>query len=79
MLDLLRIKFAEAHLAELLLATGEATLVEGNTWHDNDWGACTCEGCQAEPKHNLLGQLLMQVRSELRQGASQSTAEADGE
>jgi hypothetical protein len=44
-----------------LLATGYATLIEGNTWGDRYWGVFKGEG------HNHLGKLIMQVRSELRQ------------
>lgn len=73
MLTLLRIKFttfADAPmLAEKLLATGDAELVEGNWWHDTFWGVCTGK-CKRGPHNphgeNHLGQLLMQVRAELR-------------
>ncbi len=39
---LLRRKFAEPNLRQLLLETGRAELVEGNTWHDKTWGRCFC-------------------------------------
>lgn len=61
MLDLLRLKFKTATLAALLLMTGNAQLVEGNTWHDHYWGVCNGRG------KNRLGELLMQVRSEIHQ------------
>lgn len=54
--------------AALLLATGDRPLVEGNGWHDNFWGECTCPGCADRPKHNWLGRLLEERRAEL-QGA----------
>lgn len=66
MLDIVRAKFAQhPDLAEKLLATGDAELVEGNTWHDRYWGvdAATGEG------RNQLGKTLMQVRDELRKSA----------
>ena len=64
MLDLLRRKFRQPDLRKMLLDTGDQKLVEGNGWHDNFWGKCICAKC---PKgKNVLGQLLMQVRSELR-------------
>ena len=66
MLDIVREKFAQnPDLAEKLLATGDAELVEGNTWHDRYWGvdAATGEG------RNQLGKTLMQVRDELRKSA----------
>jgi ribA/ribD-fused uncharacterized protein len=47
------------YLAEKLLATGTAKLVEGNTWGDKFWGVdlATGEG------ENWLGELLMEVRT----------------
>ncbi len=54
-------------LAAELLGTGEALLVEGNTWHDQTWGDCRCGRPEcAEPGLNLLGQILMSVREMLR-------------
>jgi len=50
-------------LAEVLLATGDEELVEGNAWGDKFWGvspAVTGEG------QNHLGKIIMQVRNELR-------------
>lgn len=67
MLNAVRAKFADSSLEEKLLATDDAELVEGNDWHDNEWGDCVCGGtdCRA-PGKNRLGQFLMQVRKELR-------------
>lgn len=45
--------------------TGLAQLIEGNTWHDRFWGACTCAPCQhvvGEGGENHLGRILMDVR-----------------
>lgn len=67
MLELLRQKFSNPSLRELLLTTGDAELVEGNQHHDNFWGNCTCKRCTEIVGKNQLGELLMQVRSELRQ------------
>lgn len=64
MLVLLRVKFMDPVLAQRLLDTGDAYLVEGNTWGDRFWGVCRGDG------ENHLGQLLMQVRSGLRQAQS---------
>lgn len=66
MLQGLRLKFSDPKLAALLLATGDEILIEGTTWHDNEWGNCTCEACKLIPGQNKLGKLLMQVREELR-------------
>lgn len=62
-------KFAEHPICrDHLLATGQAYLVEGNTWHDNYWGDCRCgdEPCRA-PGVNALGIILMAVRASLSQ------------
>ena len=46
-------------LARQLLATGDAKLVEENTWGDTFWGVCHGRG------QNRLGKILMAVRDEL--------------
>ena len=63
MIALLREKFADPDLAETLLATYPAELVEGNRWGDRYWGVCRGVG------ENRLGVLLMQVRDELRRSS----------
>lgn len=68
MRDLVRQKFAgQPDLKKRLLATGEAELVEGNTWHDNFWGDCRCPRCAASPGQNWLGRILMEERRRLRE------------
>ena len=64
MLQLLRQKFSDPELNKRLLDTGDQYLAEGNTWHDNFWGICRCGRCH--DGQNKLGELLMQVRDELR-------------
>lgn len=54
-------------LGDWLLATEDALLVEGNTWHDKVWGVCLCERCGMQGS-NWLGVLLMARRAELRGG-----------
>jgi N-glycosidase YbiA len=55
-------KFAlESEPGRLLLATGHATLVEGNDWGDQLWGVSGGRG------RNLLGTLLTERRGVLRQ------------
>lgn len=48
-----------------LIATGDQTLIEGNTWHDNFWGNCVCRRCQGTVGCNHLGHILMRVREKL--------------
>lgn len=58
--DLVRQKFTgNARLAENLMATFPAELIEGNTWGDRFWGVCRGEG------DNHLGKILMRIRAEL--------------
>lgn len=67
MLSLLRLKFKSGtYLAYRLVHTYPRDLIEGNTWHDNIWGDCGCYKCKNIVGQNLLGNLLMQVRDELR-------------
>lgn len=58
----LRLKFAPgSELAQRLLDTGDAELIEGNSWGDVFWGVCGGVG------QNHLGRLLMQIRTELHE------------
>mmetsp|Transcript_118576 Transcript_118576/g.221561 ORF Transcript_118576/g.221561 Transcript_118576/m.221561 type:complete len:302 (+) Transcript_118576:89-994(+) len=60
---LLREKFAHPQLAQQLLETGSCPLVEGNLWHDTEWGmAIVDDQLQGD---NRLGEFLMQIRAEL--------------
>lgn len=52
------------NLRAKLLATGNRMLIEDNEWHDNIWGICRCRRCKNG--QNLLGQILMSVRNQLR-------------
>ena len=63
----LRKKFEIPELREKLLATGDAPIIEGNWWHDNTWGDCKCDKCSIKLGHNLLGKLLMNLRTEIRE------------
>ncbi len=62
MLCVVREKF-EQHpgLRKLLFDTGNAELVEINSWGDTYWGVCNGKG------ENRLGKILMRVRDELRE------------
>lgn len=57
MRDLLKIKFSNPYLKQKLLDTGDAELIEGNTWNDRFWGVCRGKG------ENHLGQLLEEIRT----------------
>lgn len=72
--EIVRSKFTNNRvLARKLLATEDDRLVEGNSWHDNWWGNCTCGSPSCDyPGYNNLGLILMKIRSEL------SDAEGDG-
>ena len=60
MLNLLRQKFSRQPLKGMLITTGDARLIEGNSWGDTYWGVCRGVG------KNRLGHLLMQVRDEIK-------------
>jgi len=71
MLDILRSKFApSSRLSSRLLATGDAELIEGNSWHDKTWGVCNCSKCGGRGR-NLLGKILMKIRAELMVNSSE--------
>lgn len=63
-------KFENPFLRPLLLATGDAELVEGNTWNDTFWGVCRGTG------QNWLGKILMEVRETIRQEDDSETSTA---
>ena len=61
MYDVCIAKFAQSPLLmRALLETGDAELIEGNTWGDTVWGVCNGVG------ENRLGKTLMRIRDELR-------------
>lgn len=55
-------KFEKEPFKSQLIATGQHTIMEGNTWGDTFWGVCNGEG------DNHLGKLLMNIRNELQMG-----------
>lgn len=59
-----REKFKDEKLAEMLIDTADIPIVEGNYWHDNFYGQCSCDKCSGKGK-NHLGKILMEVRDEL--------------
>jgi ribA/ribD-fused uncharacterized protein len=61
---LVREKFKNPLLRAMLVATADATLVEGNTWNDRFWGVCRGTG------QNWLGKILMEIREECKKEES---------
>ena len=62
MYDVLHIKFGNYILAERLVKTGNAVLVENNDWGDTYWGVDKSKGGL-----NKLGHILMEIREEKKQ------------
>lgn len=60
MREFLRKKFHNPFLRPLLLETGDAVLVNDNSYNDRFWGVCR------EMGENWLGKLLMEIRDEIR-------------
>ena len=56
------------YLKNLLVATGEKSLIEGNYWHDNYWGNCYCNKCRNIVGKNQLGQILIVMRNIFKEG-----------
>lgn len=67
MFDIVREKFLQNEdLAAKLLATGDSYLMEGNWWRDQFWGVYPETGIPGVDGLNVLGQILMRVRAELK-------------
>lgn len=63
------LKFSQnKNVRRLLLATGDAMLVESNRWHDNYWGDCVCSRCSNQKGQNILGKMLMSLRTFFSRG-----------
>lgn len=69
--EVLKEKFKRPELSERLIATGNQELIEGNYWHDEFWGVCSCKTCGAKGL-NHLGRLLMKIRKELYESRRQA-------
>jgi ribA/ribD-fused uncharacterized protein len=54
--EILRVKFSNPELKQMLVETAPRELQEGNYWGDTFWGVYKGEG------HNYLGKLLMMIR-----------------
>ena len=62
MKELILKKFSSGYLKYKLHETKGYKLIEGNWWHDNFWGDCSCEKCKNIVGNNILGILLMSIR-----------------
>ena len=60
MTEILRAKFQIPELRQKLLDTGEALLIEENTWRDTFWGTYRGKGA------NMLGLCLVGIRKEIQ-------------
>jgi len=61
MYDIVKDKFTRNTLLKYkLIETGNAQLIEGNTWNDTYWGVCCGKGL------NVLGNILMGIRNEFK-------------
>ena len=65
MISLVREKFKDPILKTKLIDTFPTQLIEGNKWHDNFWGECSCMKCRGTKQLNMLGFVLMTIRGEL--------------
>lgn len=64
MYRILEQKFTLPHYRELLLATGDQYIEEGNMHGDMFWGVCM----KTTLGKNILGHMIMSIRSKLQQG-----------
>ena len=59
----IRLKFLQNRMLSMWLSnTKNITLTEGNNWHDNYWGDCSCSKCKNVKGENQLGKTLMKIR-----------------
>lgn len=66
-------KFTQnSELRMKLIDTRDDFLIEGNYWEDHFWGVCPKEGNIPEDGQNILGQILMKVRAELKYKEAQN-------
>lgn len=61
MRQLVRLKFEIPELRELLVATGDEQIQEGNSWNDTFWGVSLKTG----KGQNHLGRIIEEIRAEI--------------
>lgn len=70
---IIRAKFTQnPHLAQFLVETGDAALIEGNTWHDTFWGV----DLKTDEGENHLGKILMALRKDFQENGVPARKEA---
>lgn len=67
MSELVGQKMSKSPFREMLLATEDAHIEEGNTWGDKYWGTCDGEGL------NVLGNIIMKIRKNLKESPISSS------
>lgn len=65
LMDINVVKYQDPILRKKLIETSPYYLIEGNTWHDNYFGVCSCYLCKHKKSFNNLGKILMRIRSEI--------------
>lgn len=75
MRDIVWQKFADPQLRKILFDTGDAHIMEGNTWGDDFWGKVVNRSGHLVGK-NKLGGILMDLRSEFRRIQARHQEEA---
>jgi ribA/ribD-fused uncharacterized protein len=63
MFAIVQLKFMDTLLMRALLDTGSTYLIEGNYWHDQYWGDCSCPEHKGIKGSNYLGKILMYTRT----------------
>ena len=66
MFEILRIKFMNPEMRQLLINTGDRYIEETNNWNDTFWGVCNGVG------ENYLGLILMEIRNEINLDIAQA-------
>lgn len=61
MFNLLKEKFKNPKMRQLLNDTKNDLIIEENSWHDTFWGKCICED-HNNSGENILGKMLMYIR-----------------
>lgn len=75
--DIVKAKFDQnPDIRQKLLDTKDAILIEGNHWHDNFWGACSCQKCLKHSSQNTLGKILMDLRKKYANQTPMTEADA---